>query len=285
MNNFGRKIKITVGKLQFNNDDLEIRFEVPFDDDAKPNQTKVEIYNLSNSTLSHIKKGDQMSVQAGYGTDIGVLASGKLSSILTKNEGVDKISTLYLLEGDDFSRVKITPKTADPAEKYKTGKNKGKSKSQVMKIAFKANADGKTIINRLVSILGIKLAGEVKLVRNKVYKSGYTVTELILNNLEEVVHDCGSVMYHRRGKLVIRPLKEGTDEKFLLEEDTGLIQSPDPFEEDGIKGYKFKCLLQHRITTASIIKINSKTANGQYRCRKGVHIADENDFYTEGEVI
>jgi hypothetical protein len=285
MNNFGRKMKITVGKLTFNNDDLETHFEVTFDDDSKANQSTVDIYNLSKDTLAHIKKGDPINIQAGYGTSTGVLASGKVSKILTKNEGVDKITTIYMIEGDDFSTVKITPKTADPAERYKKGKSKGKPMHQTMKIAFKAKTDGKTIITRLVAKLGIKLGGPIQLVRNKVYPKGYVVTGLIMNNLEEVVHDCGSVIYHRRGKLIIRPLALGTDEKFLLKEDTGLIQSPDPFEEDGVKGFKVKCLLQHKITTASIIQIQSKTANGTFRVRKGNHIADENDFYSEFDIV
>lgn len=285
MNNLGRKIKVTVGKMTFNSDDLEIRFENPFDDDPKPNQTVIEIYNLSKSTLSHMKKGDYVTLQAGYDKDVGVIANGKASKILTSKDGVDKITKIYMLEGDDFTRVKVTPKTADPAEKYTKGKNKGKSKKQAMKISFKKGTTGLTIIKRLIDVLGIKLGAPIKLVKNKVYKKGYTVTGLILNNLEEVVRDCGSVMYHRRGKLIIRPLKEGTDERFLLSEDTGLIGSPEPFDDDGIKGFKVKCLLQHRITTASIIQIKSKTANGKYRVRKGKHVADTDDYYTEFEVI
>ncbi|MFB8733911.1 hypothetical protein ACEQPO_08135 [Bacillus sp. SL00103] len=53
-------------KGTFDYKDLEVRFEVPFDDDAKPNETKVEIFNLSSSTINKIKKGATMTVQAGY---------------------------------------------------------------------------------------------------------------------------------------------------------------------------------------------------------------------------
>ena len=285
MNNFGRKIKITIGSMHFSNADLEIRFEVPFDDDYKPNQSRVDILNLSKTTIAHIKKGTSINIQAGYGSDVGVLASGKISKVLNKKDGVDKVTSVYMIEGDDYTEIKVTSKTADPAEKYTKGKKKGQSKKQAMKISFKAGTDGKTIINRLVKVLGIKLGAPIKLTRNKVYKKGYVVTGLVQNNLDEVIRDCGSVMYHRKGKLIIRPLKQGTDEKFLLEESTGLLESPEAFEEDGVKGYKGKCMLQHRITTASIIKIKSKTANGSYRAKKGKHIADASDFITEFEIV
>jgi hypothetical protein len=100
-------------------------------------------------------------------------------------------------------------------------------------------------------------------------------------------------MYHRRGKLVIRPVEIGTDEKFTLEENTGLIGSPSEFEitdkkgseDKAVRGYTVKCLLQHRITTCSILTIKSKSANGVYRAFKGKHIADADDFITEFECV
>lgn len=264
---------------------LEIRFEVPFDDDSKPNESKVEIYNLSDDSVARIKRGILCTVQAGYRGDVGVIASGVVSRALTRSEGVNKITTVYVLEGEDYSRIKVTTKTADPAEKYTSGAKKGQSKTQKMQISFKANTKADVITKKLVSVLGIKLASAPKLVRNKIYKKGYVVTGLILNNLEEVVRDCGSIIYYRRGRLVIRPLKDGFDERFTLQESTGLLGSPEPFESDDSKGYTMKCLLQHRITTASVIDVKSKTANGRYRARKGKHVASGNDFYTEIEVV
>lgn len=264
---------------------LEIRFEVPFDDDSKPNESKVEIFNLSDDSVARIKRGILCTVQAGYTGDVGVIASGIVSRALTKTEGVNKVTTVYILEGEDYSRIKVTAKTADPAEKFTSGAKKGQSKERKMQISFKANTKADVIIKKLISVLGIKLAAAPKLVRNKVYKKGYVVTGLILNNLEEVVRDCGSIIYYRRGRLVIRPLKEGFDERFTIEDDTGMLGSPEPFQTDDAKGYKVQCLLQHRITVASIIDVKSRTANGRYRARKGKHVANANDFYTEVECV
>lgn len=293
--NFGRKMKIDIAGATFTNEELEIRFEVPFDDDVKPNQSFVQLYNLSKSTIAKLKTGSAMSIQAGYGTDVGLIASGKASKVLTKWEGTDKITTVYMIEGDDFTKVKVTQKTADKntISYHKEGTFKGQVIEGRLGIGFKPGTDGKTIINRLVKVMGIKLGGPVILKKNVIYKKGYLVTQLIINNLEEVVVDCGAVMYHRRGKLIIRPIDVGTDEKFLLEEDTGLIETPAEFEETNkrgskdvtVKGYSVKCLLQHRITTASIINIKSKSANGKYRAFKGKHIADADDFVTQFQVF
>lgn len=295
MNNWGRKIKIEVGGGTFTNDELEVRFEVAFDDDAIPNQSKVQIYNLSKSTIAQLKRGDQVTIQAGYGEDIGVVESGKVDKVLTKKDGVDKITTIYVIAGDDFSTVKVDETNADPGSirYHKEGAFAGQVVEGALDISFKPGTDGMTIIKRVTSALGMKLGGPIILKKNMIYKKGYVITKLILNNLEEVVRDCGSVLYHRKGKLIIRPIDEGTDEQFLLSEETGLIQSPSDFERTDskgtekrtIRGYTVKCLLQHRITTASIIEIKSSTANGKYRAIKGKHIADKDNFHTEFECI
>ena len=96
---FGRVIKITVkGKYSttFSNKDLEIRFDVPFDDDAKPNTSIVEIYNLSKDSINRMQKGDTCTIQAGYKDDYGVIASGKITKILTNRNGTG-ISFLHTI--------------------------------------------------------------------------------------------------------------------------------------------------------------------------------------------
>lgn len=275
---FGRVIKLTVkGKYTttFSNDDMEIRFEVPFDDDPKPNTSTIEIYNLSKDSINRMQKGDLCTLQAGYKDDYGVIASGKITKILTNRNGVDKITSISFLEGEDSSRVKVTSKTADKTESGKVNK---------LQIAFKAGTKGSTIIKKLCSVLDIKIS-KISLPKDVVYKKGYTVTGLILNNLEEVVNDCGAVLYYKRGKMVIRSIKEGDDERFTLEEKTGLIGSPEPFDDDNGKGYKVQCLLQHRLSVASIVQLKSKGIDGKYRAKSGRHYCDGGNFLTEANVI
>lgn len=282
---FGRIIKVSINnQITFSNDDLEIRFEVPFDDDPKPNDSKIQIFNLSSNTLNRIKKNEVCTLQAGYKGDYGILSSGKITRIYTEEDGVDKITTIFVREGEDLSHKKITSKYADPAEKYKEGKKKGQSKEQAMKISFKKGTDAKTIIQKLCSALEIKLA-QLELPKNVIYPKGLVVTGNLENKLEEVVKDCKASLYYRRGKMVIRSILLGTDERFVLNENTGLMGSPERFDDDSGKGYKVKCLLQHRITTASIIQVESRTTNGKYRARKGIHICNGNEFLTDVEVI
>ncbi|MED1201944.1 phage protein [Heyndrickxia acidicola] len=318
---YGRYIKIMIGSGVFTNADLEIQFEVNFDDDSKPNISTVQISNLTNTTINKIKKNDTITVIAGYQSDHGVLVTGKITKTLTKYSGVDKITTITFKEGNDYSGIKVTSSVADPAQKYfvkkryklkkpsktvtyttttdKNGKKHQhkhtrttkyktvkvpKYRKQTMQITFKKGTTASQIISRLVRILGIKLA-EFNLPRDKVYTSGYKVSGVIENDLETIVKDCGASMYWRRGNMVIRSIETGNDERFELSEATGLVYPPDEFEDNTTKGYNVRCLLQYRITTASLIDIKSSTANGKFRVRYGKHYYDGTDFFSDFEVV
>lgn len=104
--------------------------------------------------------------------------------------------------------------------------------------------------------------------------------------MRQIVAETGSKFHISHGKILIRPWDAGTQTGFMLNSDTGLIESPQPFEEerDGqiIKGYNVRMLLNHRVTVDSILKLESKTANGIFRVKKGVHTGD---FITEVEVV
>lgn len=279
--NYMRVIRVTIGNVVIK--DLEIWGRSPFDNNATPNQTKLEIMNMSPSTVAKIKRGDTVTLEAGYDGDFGIISVGKLDRITERWEGPTKHNSFYYVEGDDFSKIKVSADNAskDTVKYHEDGYKKGDVVEGALAINFKKGTDGMTIIKRLMSALGMKLEGEIMLQENKVYKSGFQCTKIILNDLEEVVNDCGSIMYHRRGKIVVRPLENGIDERFTLNSNTGLIGTPSYEEQDGSKVIKVRCALQHRITTCSIINVESQYINGTYRVYKGEHIIEKNKFYTE----
>lgn len=113
-----------------------------------------------------------------------------------------------------------------------------------------------------------------------------------MDSIKKYAQVCGVSTYVNKGKIYVRSLKEGDNIKFTVEPATGLL-SVEEFEEevtaekykDKIKGYKLSMLLQHRITTASIIKLHSRDVNGTFRVRSGEHTFDGTDMLTEIEVI
>lgn len=333
---YGRVIKVVIqakgGTVEFSNANLEIRFEVDFDDSSSPVTADfVEIYNLTPQTISRFAQGQTISVYAGYQQDYGLLTTGSITSIVSKYVKIDKITTFKFKEGVDYSGTKVTPAVADPAQKYyvtkryklkkpiktvhtttykkkepfvrRVGKKKvltyvwrtftkhtttttayktvkiAEWRKQVMVITFGKGIHASQIIARLTRILGIHLA-ECNLPRDKIYTSGFKVTGSIETKLSQVVTDCGAVMYWRRGAMVIRSIEVGNDERFILNESTGLVQPPEQITDNTINGWSVTSLLEYRITTGSIVTLQSDTVTGSFRVKDGKHYYDGNDSFT-----
>ncbi|EUJ44031.1 phage protein [Listeria fleischmannii] len=223
---------------------LEIHFSVPFSDEPKPEECNIEIYNLSQASINKIKKGAHITLQAGYKGDVGLLSQGKITSVTTRKAGVDKVTSILFSEGIDYSDKKD------------------------VNITFKKWTKADTIIRRVASSAGIKIYS-IHLPQNKSYKSGYTADGDALSIIEEIVKDCKAAIYFRRGNLVIRSIQYGDDERFVLNDNTGLVATPERFESDELKGWTIRSLLQHRIATASIITLNSSVVKGSFRVKNG----------------
>ena len=86
---FGSKVFIKCNGVTISSDDLDVEFTVPFDDDLEPNEAKITIYNLSDDTINRFEKDKEISIEAGYGDDTGVIfrgyVSNKKTSIRHKN--------------------------------------------------------------------------------------------------------------------------------------------------------------------------------------------------------
>lgn len=167
MKQFGRKARVDIEDLSFSSDDLTINFDVPFDDDAEPNESKVEIYNLNANTINKLDKGKQLTLNAGYQDDAGVLLTGFASKVLTNIEVVDKITEITVLDGQKLDDKKTENRS------------------------FKKNIKAQQIMNALLPKLGLAVA-VINLPENKTYSKGYTADGEITTTIQEVANDCGA---------------------------------------------------------------------------------------------
>lgn len=254
---------IKTGDVTIKNSELDFTFTVPFDDDPEANEAEIEIYNLSQSTIAKIKKGNKITITAGYEGDNGIIFSGYISSRKTKREGVDKITTICALDSEDRKEHKIK------------------------KISFKKGTKASYILKTLINKVGIPVA-VFSVKKDKTYKDAVTVEGKLMENIKNYAIVCGVSVYINKGKLYCRSLKEGDNTKFTLSESTGLIDIEDYEEElsfdsvkQTVKGYKITMLMQHRMTTAGIVTVKSQNVSGKFRIRSGQHTYDTNDMLTE----
>jgi hypothetical protein len=289
MSNFwGRKVEFITGNRKITND-LDIEFDIPFDDGPEINIAEVKIYNLSSNTINDIKNKADVTINAGYTGDIGVILTGIIKSVKTVWEGVDKVTTVTISDSNDSWLTKDFNKT------------------------YKKDITAKQILTDLIKASGLKL-GKLSLPTNKIYKGGKTVKDKIGKAIADIVPDCNAKMHITRKTIYISGRNEGTETSILIDKESGLIETPEPFSKEEqykvnktvvsnvkkgnktvkkietkeenktrkLSGYKVKMLLNYRIKTDSIIHIASKTANGKFRVASGTHNGSE--FITEVEV-
>lgn len=261
---FKRVVEVIIGNVRMNNTDLDIEFDIPFDDDLDPNISEIIIYNLSSTTRNMIKRGQLLTINAGYIDDKGLILSGYINSVNTKRVGADRPTIIKVSDSKPFDTDKTLQKS------------------------FKKGIKAEQLLRELAKSLGLTIA-VLKLPTNKAFAKGYAIDGEIVKAMQDISSDCGASSYISRSKLYIRSLKEGDDHRFVLNGDTGLVGSPEFFEEEKddkvIKGYKVNSLLQYRMNTASIIELQSIEVKAKVRVRKGKHICRGDSFYTEAEAI
>lgn len=265
---FGRKAIVTSGGVTLNSDELDIEFTVPFDDDTEANEAEIIVYNLSKTTVQALKYNNPITIEAGYKNDTGVIFSGFISKVQTKIEGIDKKTIIYALDDTDL-------KERDLAN-----------------VSYKAGTTASYILKDLIGKLKLPLA-VFETRRDWTYKDAVNVDGGLMENIRKYAEVCGISVYINKGKIYARHISVGDNINFNVNADTGLIESPEEFEEevkaedytDVVKGYKFKMILQHRMTTGAIVNLESQNVSGQFRIRSGVHTFNESESITEVEVV
>lgn len=265
---FGFNCLLQTPEVMLKNDEFDMEFEIPFDEDMTANEAEIIVYNLTDSTANKFKVGNSVMITAGYGKDTGMLFQGFISKVSTVRDGVDKITTIYAL--DD---IKYTPQMMD--EK-----------------TYSEGTKASTILKDLLDRLGLPI--EVfKPQRDHIYDGETKIDGSIVENIKEYSDVCGVSTYIYKQRIYCRPIWDGDNLHFNVNSSTGMIDSPEPFEEenqneeyiDSVKGYNINMILQHRISTAGIVHVDSVNYKGDYRIVSGTHSYDGLSATTEFKCI
>lgn len=263
---FGSVAIVKCGKVTINSNDIDLEFSIPFDDDMEPNEAELIIYNLSDSTINKLKKDSKITIEAGYEGDTGVVFDGYISKTKTKRDGVERTTTLTCL--DD-----ITSKT-------------------LKELTFAAGSKASAILKSLLGKTGIPIA-VFKVKRDHTYENETKIDGDLYENIKKYAEVCGISVYVNKSKIYARHITEGDNINFTVKTDTGMLDSPEEYSEeitaedfkDTINGYEISMLLQHRMTTAAIIDLESRVAKGSFRVRSGSHTFNESEAVTKVKVM
>ena len=272
---FGSEAKIICGGVTINSKELDLEFTVKFDDDMQPNDAEIIVYNLSKNTRNQLKKGNKISIEAGYKGDTGIVFSGYISKPTTKTESADIVTTIKCI--DDIADHTIT------------------------EITYAAGTTASTILKDLLKKTGTPIA-VFKMRRDWTYTDEEKVDGDLMESIKKYSDVCGVSTYVKNGQIYSRYITEGDNIYFELSADTGLIGSPEEFEEEKslvmqeadeekgtdkvdysetINGYECEMLLQHRMSAGAIISLKSLEANGTYRVCGGEHRFNSSESITK----
>lgn len=260
MSNYLREVKLFVGNLQFTFPAFTIYFRVNFGDDPSANDAEIDIYNLSEGTINRIKKGLPIILNAGYQGDVGVIFLGGVTNVTTKRNRTDKITTITATDANDAWNTLPFKKT------------------------YKAGTKASQIMKDIITMSGLEI-GAFELPNDITYLRPRTFNTTLPNAVKQVATDGGAKAHITKGKIFIRDPKQGDDIGFLLNVERGLIGTPERFESEEEDGYTVTSLLNYRMTTDSVMRIQSSTANGRFRAKKGTHTGSSREFYTKMEVV
>lgn len=264
---FGHTVIIQTGDVTIRNDGLDCEFDIPFDDDTEANEAEIVVYNLSDLTVQNIKAGERITVTAGYGADTGVIFNGIISKPKTFYSGLDRVTEIHAIDH------------AALAER------------EVQSISYAAGTPASRILQDLVGMVGLPVAA-FSLKRDHVFKDKATVDGGLMENIRRYAGICGVSAYVCKSQVYVRHITEGDPTEFQLSPDTGLLELSEFEEEqtaedfvDVVHGYEMKMLLQHRVTTASLINLKARAASGVFRVREGSHTYDGTEFMTKVKAI
>lgn len=270
-----RYIQVTIGSKEWDSDKIDIDFNHPFSaDKEEPDVSEITLYNLSDSSINSIRKGQAVLLNAGYKgsyqarESVGNILQGVVESVDTERTETDKITTVTVSDDGIKWRLSTLSKT------------------------YQAGSTASMIMNDLILYMGMDI-GRLEPVRDKTYPRGYTVKGNINNALKRLVKDTKSKMYTNKGKVYIGASNKAIETSFVLEAKSGLLKTPErEIEEEEVgEGDKKKtketifwnveCQLHHEIDKGHKVKIKSQSINGWYKVVSGVH---KGDFITELKV-
>lgn len=264
---WGSKATIKCGDVTIKSSELDFEFTIPFDDNLESNEGEIIIYNLSNRTIAQLKNKSKLTIEAGYEGDTGVIFSGYITKSQTKRDGADRKTTLKVID--------------DIEEK------------ETLNLSYESGVTAQYILKDLLNRVSTPV-GKIKLARDWTYENSVKIDETLESAIKKYAEVCGVSVFTSCGKLYACKLEDvARSGYFEVSEKTGMIGSPEPFEEtrktedyeDTIKGYEVEMLLQHRMSAGAQTKLASEQYKGTYYVMSGEHIFNESEAITKVKMV
>ena len=234
------------------------------DNDDKPSEFTIEINNLTKTTANKVALKDNVILNAGYGSDLGEVASG----FVIKKEYNDNVLKLTCSEID---------------VKY----------NKVISSAYEPMTTASTIIVDIAKQIDFYVK-QLELKNDVVYKIGESVHGHALAEIQDIVKDCGSKINIKNNMIYIYYKDLADTSKIVIDYTSGLLEEPKSSNVPEIKieakkeekpktetkkattkkeaekveikeDYEVKCLLIHYLKKGDVFHLKSQEVDGDMR--------------------
>jgi hypothetical protein len=278
---FGRVVQLSIGqrgKPSTLIEGLRIVFKIEKTPEKAPNNSTIEVYNLSEKTRALFEQKDAaVRLVAGYGDAAKEIFTGDVAVVTPKRVGPDIILSIEAADG----LLAYQNAEAD--------------------LSFAPGAKTGTILDQLTSAFGLS-KGEVQGVDlSSQYVNGAVFSGKIRDHLDALLGKQGDVNWSiQDNQLQVLPKSKGsTRPAIILTPATGLIGSP--FKRTVVNvdiakkkegkqresGVSLRCLLNPEILPGRLVSVEAKFVKGVFKAEKVVHSGDTFDttFYTDIEGV
>lgn len=278
---FKRVVEATIGEFGTIGSlikDLRMSFEVVKTNENSNNNAVLDIYNLSQDTISKISKiNNFVIIKAGYADEDGAknIFFGTLEKSIKKVEPPNTILSITAVDGSkNFREKNIT-------------------------LSYKEGTPLSTIFTDITTLIGFPIANQALVISQLSsiqYPHGFSFVGRAIDALTKVLNKANKTWTIQNQEIVV--LSEGQTligTGLSISANTGMIGNPEPIFDVNTKGdtsnikkrYKVKSLLFPQLVPQALISIISKTVTGIFKIEKAVHKGDnfEEEFVSDMEVI
>ncbi|MGL6023777.1 MAG: hypothetical protein ACRC0F_04100 [Cetobacterium sp.] len=204
---FNRECNCNIGDIFFTTENtidgkgLTINWSYDINSYDAPAELTLEIYNISDDVLKNIKQLHPVVFSFGYDKNIQTFFSGFIDTYEISKKGIDKIFKAVCIEQDALIFKNFS-------------------------VSYNAETDAKYIIEDLLKRSGLSLK-QLELKENKKYNTGFCVYGKPINEIREIVSDCGSKLKIEGKDVYIYINDVNKNEAVLLDYTSGLLEEPE----------------------------------------------------------
>lgn len=244
---------------------LHVSFSVEKSDTESPNSAKVQIWNLSESSLKVLDKKDcVIELKAGYGTSMAPILIGDITSVITTPDNADRLTELEVTDG----RVAL--------------------RDAYVNLSYNGSVNCKRIYEHIAGQMGCTVVFSKEL-KYKTLPNGFSFVGKGKAALKKITKCCRHTWSIQNNVLQITKKGTGVSAKgFVLSGETGLLSIPKRITlanstdtKKAQTGWEVEYLLNGAIGINDIIQLKSEKVNGYFLVKK---VTIDGDNY-EGDWI